>query len=173
MIETRAHPDTDDSFSENYEEESVEEDDLLISSKSESSSHSHRYSSSRQNARNRTDHKRKTQNQSDSIVKKSLKRSLIEIYHSFQDLSTSAGEHSVTPDPSSKVPDESESQYVPVNLAVRLNEWNEHQTHPCNCKKSRCLKLYCECFSADIYCNGCNCTSCLNNPVFVRRVFDE
>ena len=35
---------------------------------------------------------------------------------------------------------------------------------PCNCKKSRCLKLYCECFAARAYCMGCNCADCANNP---------
>ena len=25
---------------------------------------------------------------------------------------------------------------------------------PCNCKNSRCLKLYCECFAAGVYCEG-------------------
>ncbi len=34
----------------------------------------------------------------------------------------------------------------------------------CNCKKSHCLKLYCECFSNKGYCSGCNCVSCLNTP---------
>ncbi|XP_004291193.1 PREDICTED: protein tesmin/TSO1-like CXC 6 [Fragaria vesca subsp. vesca] len=33
----------------------------------------------------------------------------------------------------------------------------------CNCKNSRCLKLYCECFAAGIYCKGCNCINCHNN----------
>ncbi|XVE53725.1 hypothetical protein DITRI_Ditri03aG0025500 [Diplodiscus trichospermus] len=33
----------------------------------------------------------------------------------------------------------------------------------CNCKNSRCLKLYCECFAAGVYCNGCNCLNCHNN----------
>jgi hypothetical protein len=33
---------------------------------------------------------------------------------------------------------------------------------PCNCKKSRCLKLYCECFARQAYCSGCNCTGCHN-----------
>ncbi|XP_008220055.1 PREDICTED: protein tesmin/TSO1-like CXC 5 [Prunus mume] len=33
----------------------------------------------------------------------------------------------------------------------------------CNCKNSRCLKLYCECFAAGIYCEGCNCSNCHNN----------
>jgi hypothetical protein len=32
----------------------------------------------------------------------------------------------------------------------------------CNCKKSHCLKLYCECFASKAYCSGCNCVSCLN-----------
>jgi len=35
---------------------------------------------------------------------------------------------------------------------------------PCNCKKSRCLKLYCECFAAKLFCQGCNCTDCGNTP---------
>jgi hypothetical protein len=34
----------------------------------------------------------------------------------------------------------------------------------CNCKKSKCLKLYCECFAAERYCFGCNCVDCSNNP---------
>jgi Tesmin/TSO1-like CXC domain, cysteine-rich domain len=32
----------------------------------------------------------------------------------------------------------------------------------CNCKKSNCLKLYCVCFAAEQYCNGCNCNDCRN-----------
>ena len=32
----------------------------------------------------------------------------------------------------------------------------------CNCKNSRCLKLYCECFAASVLCNGCKCVNCLN-----------
>ena len=33
----------------------------------------------------------------------------------------------------------------------------------CNCKQSRCLKLYCECFASGIYCQDCNCQDCYNN----------
>ncbi|KAG5407262.1 hypothetical protein IGI04_013381 [Brassica rapa subsp. trilocularis] len=33
----------------------------------------------------------------------------------------------------------------------------------CNCKHSRCLKLYCECFASGTYCDGCNCINCFNN----------
>ena len=32
----------------------------------------------------------------------------------------------------------------------------------CNCKKSRCLKLYCECFARGEYCRDCNCVGCEN-----------
>uniref|UniRef100_A0A7N0TEP6 CRC domain-containing protein n=1 Tax=Kalanchoe fedtschenkoi TaxID=63787 RepID=A0A7N0TEP6_KALFE len=36
----------------------------------------------------------------------------------------------------------------------------------CNCKKSKCLKLYCECFAAGVYCIGtCACQNCFNKPV--------
>ncbi|OVA05412.1 CRC domain [Macleaya cordata] len=36
----------------------------------------------------------------------------------------------------------------------------------CNCKKSKCLKLYCECFAAGIYCvEPCSCRECFNKPV--------
>ncbi|GFR45814.1 hypothetical protein Agub_g7270, partial [Astrephomene gubernaculifera] len=33
----------------------------------------------------------------------------------------------------------------------------------CNCKNSRCLKLYCECFASGRYCENCNCLQCFNN----------
>lgn len=34
----------------------------------------------------------------------------------------------------------------------------------CNCKNSKCLKLYCECFASGGYCNeGCKCRNCCNN----------
>eukprot|EP00980_Cylindrotheca_fusiformis_P027930 scaffold22569_cov116-Cylindrotheca_fusiformis.AAC.1 len=35
---------------------------------------------------------------------------------------------------------------------------------PCNCKRSKCLKLYCECFAAERFCSGCNCNDCGNTP---------
>ncbi|XP_068650447.1 protein tesmin/TSO1-like CXC 2 [Aristolochia californica] len=36
----------------------------------------------------------------------------------------------------------------------------------CNCKKSKCLKLYCECFAAGVYCvEPCSCQDCYNKPI--------
>ncbi|XP_035228924.1 protein lin-54 homolog isoform X2 [Stegodyphus dumicola] len=34
---------------------------------------------------------------------------------------------------------------------------------PCNCTKSQCLKLYCDCFANGEFCNNCNCNNCYNN----------
>lgn len=34
----------------------------------------------------------------------------------------------------------------------------------CNCEKSRCIKLYCECYANGVYCDGCNCVDCQNTP---------
>jgi hypothetical protein len=41
----------------------------------------------------------------------------------------------------------------------------------CNCKKSHCLKLYCECFVNKAFCSGCNCCACMNNEsnTFIRE----
>ena len=37
----------------------------------------------------------------------------------------------------------------------------------CNCKNSKCLKLYCECFASGSYCSvSCNCQGCQNNEQF-------
>ncbi|XP_067003366.1 protein lin-54 homolog isoform X2 [Anabrus simplex] len=34
---------------------------------------------------------------------------------------------------------------------------------PCNCTKSQCLKLYCDCFANGEFCHMCNCNNCYNN----------
>ncbi|KOM25763.1 hypothetical protein LR48_Vigan187s000300 [Vigna angularis] len=44
---------------------------------------------------------------------------------------------------------------------------NQGGCRRCNCKKSKCIKLYCECFNAGIYCIGtCGCEDCLNRPQY-------
>ncbi|VDQ15875.1 unnamed protein product, partial [Trichobilharzia regenti] len=37
---------------------------------------------------------------------------------------------------------------------------------PCNCTKSHCLKLYCECFAQGQLCQNCNCHNCMNNLAY-------
>lgn len=45
---------------------------------------------------------------------------------------------------------------------VRAISAQESEKKCCNCAKSGCLKLYCECFAAGQYCEGCNCEGCHN-----------
>ncbi len=41
----------------------------------------------------------------------------------------------------------------------------EGEHKPCNCRKSKCLKLYCECFANNKYCGpACACSCCNNTP---------
>ncbi|CAG0920719.1 unnamed protein product, partial [Notodromas monacha] len=39
----------------------------------------------------------------------------------------------------------------------------ERKRKTCNCAKSMCLKLYCDCFASGEFCDGCNCVNCFNN----------
>ena len=43
-----------------------------------------------------------------------------------------------------------------------MTETELNKCKKCNCKNSRCLKLYCECFAAGEYCDNCNCQNCQN-----------
>ena len=40
---------------------------------------------------------------------------------------------------------------------------------PCNCKKSKCLKLYCECYAAGVFCRDCNCLDCLTTKLLAYQ----
>ncbi|XP_042514608.1 protein tesmin/TSO1-like CXC 5 isoform X2 [Macadamia integrifolia] len=46
---------------------------------------------------------------------------------------------------------------------IEIKDGTPKKQKQCNCKHSRCLKLYCECFASGIYCDGCNCANCCNN----------
>eukprot|EP00884_Botryococcus_braunii_P021863 jgi/Botrbrau1/8360/Bobra.0046s0021.1 len=45
-----------------------------------------------------------------------------------------------------------------LNTGVSSAQVKKH----CNCKASKCLKLYCECFASGKYCDSCNCVQCNN-----------
>nr|KAG5713898.1 hypothetical protein BaRGS_024525 [Batillaria attramentaria] len=71
------------------------------------------------------------------------------------------------------------SDYVPIasndpavtNYTIQRNSVNgtmleatgARPRKPCNCTKSQCLKLYCDCFANGEFCHNCNCTNCANN----------
>nr|GEY20171.1 protein tesmin/TSO1-like CXC 5 [Tanacetum cinerariifolium] len=52
-----------------------------------------------------------------------------------------------------------ESPMAPPRPNVEGKEGTPKKQKQCNCKLSRCLKLYCECFASGIYCDGCNCVN--------------
>ncbi|XP_012675191.1 protein lin-54 homolog isoform X2 [Clupea harengus] len=51
---------------------------------------------------------------------------------------------------------------LPLN-GLSASESTSRQRKPCNCTKSQCLKLYCDCFANGEFCSNCNCTNCFNN----------
>ncbi|KAA0061547.1 protein tesmin/TSO1-like CXC 5 isoform X1 [Cucumis melo var. makuwa] len=56
-----------------------------------------------------------------------------------------------------------ESPMSRARPAMEAKDSTPKKQKQCNCKHSRCLKLYCECFASGIYCDGCNCINCYNN----------
>lgn len=51
---------------------------------------------------------------------------------------------------------------IPLN-GLSTAESTSRPRKPCNCTKSQCLKLYCDCFANGEFCNNCNCNNCFNN----------
>ncbi|KAL3498298.1 hypothetical protein ACH5RR_041030 [Cinchona calisaya] len=54
-----------------------------------------------------------------------------------------------------------------------LDDGESYGCKHCNCKKTKCLKLYCDCFAAGIYCaEPCACEGCFNRPEYEDTVFE-
>ena len=54
------------------------------------------------------------------------------------------------------------AQAARISKAALLGSTTKGKT--CNCKNSRCLKLYCECFASGSVCSpNCNCIDCCNH----------
>ncbi|KAF8692179.1 hypothetical protein HU200_039781 [Digitaria exilis] len=59
---------------------------------------------------------------------------------------------------------EPSSQGSPKKKRHKFDNGDGTSCKRCSCKKSKCLKLYCECFAAGVYCSEpCTCQGCLNN----------
>lgn len=53
---------------------------------------------------------------------------------------------------------------------------NGQKKYICNCKKSKCLKLYCDCFANGELCVNCNCNCCMNkrgNEDEIRKAYND
>ncbi|XP_035646700.1 spexin prohormone 2 isoform X3 [Oncorhynchus keta] len=51
----------------------------------------------------------------------------------------------------------------PTSHSLSGSLWDSKSKKPCNCTKSQCLKLYCDCFANGDVCSNCNCINCCNN----------
>ena len=63
-----------------------------------------------------------------------------------------------------------------TKMTEKFNEEKSKKKFSCNCKKSKCLKLYCDCFANGEYCVDCNCQSCSNvigNEDEIKKSFNE
>jgi hypothetical protein len=49
-----------------------------------------------------------------------------------------------------------------TTTATSNNTGSNNNRKPCNCTKSQCLKLYCDCFAIGSFCYDCNCINCWN-----------
>lgn len=52
---------------------------------------------------------------------------------------------------------------ITMTPEVNLESNGIRPRKPCNCTKSQCLKLYCDCFANGEFCYMCNCMNCFNN----------
>lgn len=55
---------------------------------------------------------------------------------------------------------------VPTKTEDNNRDKQSSQRKKCNCQKSKCLKLYCECFYSGNFCQDCNCDCCQNKSEF-------
>jgi hypothetical protein len=58
----------------------------------------------------------------------------------------------------------------------KIEEEKSKKKFSCKCKKSECLKLYCDCFANGEKCIGCNCCNCSNqigNEFVINKTYEE
>ncbi|XP_047951005.1 protein tesmin/TSO1-like CXC 2 [Salvia hispanica] len=74
--------------------------------------------------------------------------------------------------PSAYAANEDINQGSPKRKRRRSEQAGEGEScKRCNCKRSKCLKLYCECFAAGVYCvEPCACIDCFNKPIHESTV---
>lgn len=94
------------------------------------------------------------QQQKDDMKLKSLHQSTSSLLNSSQGSIGSPGNLSITSFNESKMSQRSAANAEPNGIRPRK---------PCNCTKSQCLKLYCDCFANGEFCHMCNCNNCSNN----------
>ena len=65
---------------------------------------------------------------------------------------------------------------IHIYSSDKYKEEKAKKKFSCRCKKSNCMKLYCDCFANGEKCIGCNCVNCSNvigNEINIKKVYDE
>jgi hypothetical protein len=69
-------------------------------------------------------------------------------------------------------PSRTVSSEVTSQSKIYIKAKNEEERKTCHCKRSQCLKLYCDCFAAKLFCEGCKCIGCKNTEA-TRDIRDK
>ena len=59
-----------------------------------------------------------------------------------------------------------------ININYIKSDSNNNLQNPrihCTCKKTKCIKKYCECFSSGNLCYNCKCENCENKPYYIEN----
>ncbi|KAG5894475.1 hypothetical protein JTB14_032503 [Gonioctena quinquepunctata] len=65
--------------------------------------------------------------------------------------------------PTTKTPSVGSDSSSPITPKEEVDADGMRPRKPCNCNKSQCLKLYCDCFANGEFCYMCKCLNCFNN----------
>eukprot|EP00531_Pseudo-nitzschia_arenysensis_P005921 CAMPEP_0116151352 /NCGR_PEP_ID=MMETSP0329-20121206/20047_1 /TAXON_ID=697910 /ORGANISM="Pseudo-nitzschia arenysensis, Strain B593" /LENGTH=890 /DNA_ID=CAMNT_0003647951 /DNA_START=314 /DNA_END=2986 /DNA_ORIENTATION=+ len=78
------------------------------------------------------------------------------------------GANHTPPDPATLHMLELEARAEGATSPSQIEDFHREEvtTMGCTCKKTKCLKLYCQCFAVKIYCGAnCRCMTCNNTPM--------
>ena len=59
---------------------------------------------------------------------------------------------------------------APSSQRLKPSKSRQGRPKKCSCTKSKCLKLYCDCFSVGQLCDGCNCNECGNTEANIEEI---
>ncbi|XP_061356685.1 CRC domain-containing protein TSO1-like [Gastrolobium bilobum] len=86
--------------------------------------------------------------------------------HEHSQLVTQSSKRELDPPENQVQPAEEDFNQNSSNKKRRKMEETDQGCKRCNCTKSKCLKLFCECFASGVYClEPCGCKDCFNKPI--------